>query len=238
MSSRASYLCLLVLPVLGIGCGSASGPGRPDGSDVQGGQTGEESVSCRSVARQELTPGETSPLGFSAEQLLADAAGEHQLALRWADGTTSALMLGVRLVGDAVEFAEREYREDPSGRESAGGELGVPEIAIQCNDVLELPVALRFVTADAAFDESWSATLRAESLASARLFLELDLDALGGSYRVTQVDPTAFDNVRAFLSLEWREGIWTGSISGEAEMTAGPGNDGSVSARGFSVATF
>jgi hypothetical protein len=190
------------------------------------------------VTRQELTPGETSPLGFSAEQLLADAGGEHQLALRWADGRTSELVLGFELVGDVVEFAEREYREDPSGRESARGELGAPEIAAQCNDVLEMPVALRFVTADAALDESWSVSLRAESLALAGIFLELDLDALGGSYRVTEVDPTAFDDVRVFVTLAWRDGMWTGSISGQAETTAGSGNDASVSARNFPVATF
>jgi hypothetical protein len=236
MSSRAPCLRLLLLSVLGIGCGSAPSPGDdPIGADVQGGQTGEESVACRAVAREELTPGESSPLGFSAEQLLADTGGEHQLPLRWADGTASALVLGLQLAGAAVEFVQREYREDASGRESA---LGVPEIAIECNDVLEVPLVLRFVSADAALDERWSVALRAESLASAGVFLELDLDALGGSYRVTEIDPSAFDDVRVFLSLDWRDGMWTGSLSGQAATTAGTGNEASVSAQFFGIATF
>lgn len=219
-----------------VGCSSApDDAGGP--ADVRGGQTGEETAGCLPVRSETLAQGATSPLGFSADALLAALGSERRVPLTWDDGTTTSLQLELSYAGGDVIFSEREYRDAPS---SAGltSTAPRPELASVCNDVLTIAATLGFVTADGAFDEAWPILLSAEAANTASAYYQLDVSALAGTFRVTQVDAAAFDQLSVFATISFTQGAWTGSLSGQATSLAGPGREGSASAQTFQVATF
>ncbi|MSQ03106.1 MAG: hypothetical protein EXR71_14660 [Myxococcales bacterium] len=74
---------------------------------------------------------------------------------------------------------------------------------------------------------------------AASAFHELDLDALSGTYTVTEVDPADFDAVRALVSLEIGPLGAAGEISGQAEDSGDPADpDSTASATAFDIASF
>ena len=52
---------------------------------------------------------------------------------------------------------------------------------------------------------------------------------------LSEVDPAAFDDIRAFIDLDLSEDGWTGTVTGQASST---GSNGTSSARNFDIATF
>lgn len=229
--ARAPALMLL-LALPGSGCGDAAARTDADGDQISGGQTGEESLGCAAVNRQPLAAGAVSPLGFSANQLFEALGTQQSITLTWAEGGTTRLAVTIDASSAEVEFIDRELGVAPGGREPAG------EVAIDCSDVLSAELTLRFVTDDGAFDETWSVTLSADTLTTARVFHRFDASALSGSFRVTQVDAAEFDELRTYLSLSFVEHVWSGSLHGEGLRGAGAGLDGEVSSTPFAIATF
>jgi hypothetical protein len=229
----AHLLCSLAAALCCAGCGSAdaSKSELPPG----GGQTGEESFGCLAVERDAVALTEATRLGFSAEQVLAALGSERRLTLRRANGTTTSLVVSLAYEGGNIEVQDREYRSDDSAAEIALASL---ELAIDCDDILQLEVELRFSTEDGAFDEVWPVALQANSGGSARVYYGLDLAALNGTYQVTEVDPDNFGRITAALSLNLVGMSWSGSLDGQAESAAGASDDSSASAQSFSIATF
>jgi hypothetical protein len=113
---------------------------------------------------------------------------------------------------------------------------------LPCLPAVEIDVDVDFATADGEFAETWQGTARAESAQSASFFHDLDLDALAGTYQVTEVDPADYDLVAVFASVLFSGQSVSGSVSGQATFSEGerPGDDGdgTVGAQGFEVATF
>lgn len=205
--------------------GVASGCGEPSA----GSQVGGEAVQCKAVATTTLAMGEDSVLGFSGADVLALAEGEHAATLAWKKGGSTQATVTIASSGAQARYLEMAYVDDGSGIEPA----------IDCADVVEVDVTVAFATADGAFDESWTTKLAAPLPDHAAWSTELDLDALQGSYTVTEVDPAAFDGVRAFLDIELDAGGVGGQITGQATSSS-PGDDpdGTASAMMFDIATF
>jgi hypothetical protein len=221
--------CWALLSATAFACGSDSGSSSEDGPDAPGGQTGEETVGCLPVERDMLAWSERSTLGFSADELLNALGSEREGRLRWASGTSTPLTLTLARASGSVEFQQREWTTDSSGRELANA--GV------CSDVVALPVTVGFTTSDGAFAERWQLTLLAESTARGGAFLSIDLDSLEGSFMVTQPEPNDFDDVLASLTLSFDEDGWSGTIAGQG-VTTGSATDDSSSATEFAIATF
>lgn len=118
-----------------------------------GGQVGEESGAvCDPVERQALGRDMTSPLGFSADQLIDEVAGSFSGSVSWADDTSSPAELTVTYAGGVIEFQDREWIGDGSQELSLG----------DCNDVVALEVEVTATSDDGRLAEAWTTTLLAE----------------------------------------------------------------------------
>lgn len=198
------------------------------------GQSGEELISCSAVDSAEYALDDaTNPLGFAGQAIVDLAVKVHSATFTWAkDGATTELTLDVTTEATQVTWRDNEWQDDGSGAEIAMA-------AADCPDDLVLPVTVGFTTADGAFAESWDLELSAPAATEAGAYEELDLDALAGTYAVTEVDPTAYDAVRAFLELGFdAAGAW-GVVDGQAEETGDPADPESVaSATHFDIGAF
>jgi hypothetical protein len=218
----ASALLLAVCAPALVGCDSPQGGGQIGG---------EKTAGCYELVSTPLGLDEVSPLGFSAADALPTIEGARTETLLWAKGGDTVLSLEALYVGGDTRFVESEYR--------SYGQTGAP--VLDCPPAIEIDLDLDFATADGAFAETWQGTARAESAQSATFFHDLDLDALAGTYQVTEVEPADFDAVSVFASVVFSGQSVSGSLSGQATFSDGerPGDDdGSVSAQGFEVATF
>lgn len=200
------------------------GCGLPEGDS---GQSGEESLGCLAVAEQDYALADATPLGFTGQELTDLAVGDHAAVLTWAAGGTTDLTVAVASDATTVQWRDMEWQDDGSGMETM-------EYDTSCSDVLALPVTVGFTTADGAFAESWSLELLASVATEAQTYTELDLDALAGTYAVTEVDPADYDQVRAFLTLLVATDGVSGVLDGQGEKVDGE----TASASHFDIATF
>lgn len=161
------------------GCASPSGDSGTEGllpaSPSAGGQTG--AIGADSVAHYPLEPGQPTPLGFSAEQAWQAFADRYSARLHYADGRPSTwLHIEVAPSEEPVEAAEptEEFR--------------VPQLyedweAHDDHDALRLSADLHISSDDGAFDETRHLDgLRVHEGLLARIWLELDVAALDGTY--------------------------------------------------------
>lgn len=236
--TRRCSVCLVLLAAT-VACGSDDAAPNTDDPQV-GGQTGEEHVGCFAVETRSLAWSELSPLGFSADALLSALGSEHETRLTWADGSSTRLTLTLERSDGAVAFEEREWQESSSGAESAVAQVGgTDEVPLpQCNDVVSLPVTLSLATNDGALAEQLPLRLLAESATRATTGATLDTEELTGSFRVTAVDPAAYDRVLANITLAFGDDAWSGTISGQAVDDGDGSADGSTSARFFEIGSF
>ncbi len=212
----------LLITMFAVGC-------MVDGGDS--GQSGEENAGamCDAVATTDYAFADSTPLGFTGQQVADLVVAEHAATLTWAKGGETALTVAVTTAATAITWRDNGYVDDGSGI----------EIAMECADDLMLPVQAVFTTADGAFAETWDLELSAVAADAASAYAELDLDALGGTYTVTEVDPADFDAVRAFLELKIGPGGASGEVSGQAEEAGDAADpDSTASASRFEIATF
>ncbi len=214
------------LPLLGAftACGTQA--------NSPGGQTGSETLGCLPVTTRALAEDEPSALGFSAHEVLASLGEVRREKLTYADGSATTLTVRFTYGDGPIEFQDREYVSNGSGADVE------TQVAATCNDVVSIDGQLSFETDDGAFDEAWPVSLLAETANSGSLFYDLDLQALNGTYTVTELDPNEFDTVSAYLSLKFNGSTLNGEITGQASQSHGSGPGGAVSARNFSIATF
>ncbi len=186
-----------------------------------GGQVGEEGgAECASVNSIPLARADVSPLGFSADEVLTHVGSERTVSVSWANGgTTEATITFSSSLGE-IQFHDREIIN--SGGQEAG--------ALDCGDTLEIPTSVSFVTADGAFNETWSLSLFAS--VSDVATLATNLEQISGSFELAPYVPTGeWDSVRAWVSLQFGADS-NGAITGQAA-----GEDGEVAyAENFNVA--
>jgi hypothetical protein len=230
MSSRHSLLHSVLLAIAAAaGCASES----------MGGQTGEEGSGCVPVQSTALASDERSALGVSAEQVVAGLGAEHRGQLTYDDGTATPVRIAFAYAGGEIAFVEHELRDEQ--RQERDGEVGAEpalEPAAECQDLLRVAGTLDFETEDGAFDETWNVHLDADSPTTASVLHEIDLDALHGSFQVTQLDPDEWGEVDAFLSVRFRDGAPSGSLFLQAISGGGSNPNDSVSAQHFAIASF
>jgi hypothetical protein len=220
---------LLVVAALPACSGADAGSNDDDGPAPPGGQTGEEDFGCRAVETSRLAWSEQSALGFSADTLLNMLGSDApQSRLTWSDGGSTPLTLGIERAGGDVEFQAREYVSGNSGA----------ELAVDCNDVVAIPVTLSFSTLDGAFAEAWPLTLLAESAARVTARVRVDPGELRGTFSVTQVDASRYDEVLLLVELTFAGDGWTGLVSGQANVAGSAGPNGSASSHPFDIASF
>lgn len=209
-----------------VACTGAEPP-----NEQPGGQFGEEAgAHCVVLTETPLALDEISPLGFSAQELLALAAGASEHELDWVQlGQTTSLSLAVTSL-DSASYVEQGVERD----EGYGG----PEP--WCPNVVKVAVRLELSTEDGALAESAETALTSEG--ADRVSLTLPLDAVAGSFDPWDHVPagTDFDEVRAWLELNFDASGLSGRIDGQGSGVVGDPNDpDSVAyAQGFDIATF
>ena len=135
-----------------------------------------------------------SALGFSAAEVLTNAEGEHIGPMEWGTGLADGPIVvsfgpesgvGQLTVGVAYQGGEvRHIASTPKGGlEGDGGAFA------QCNDRLEVDVAVTVNSGGGAFAESFTAPLRATSRGIARIVHDLELADIQGSFAVTKLEP-------------------------------------------------
>lgn len=160
-----------------------------------------------------LAVDESSPLGFSAAQLLADKLGKRTTTLTFAGEPTvlsddlknKQLPLEVELRHGGGEVRFIDSSENPDYDDS-GNESGF----IDCTDRLEIDVEVDFVTEAKEFDEHRKGILTATTVERADLSVALSPPGLEGSF-----DPAA-----VYTDPEWAitkidlGGTWQGTSAG------------------------
>jgi len=218
-----------LLVAAATGCGSDSDDSTRD-TTPGGGQTGEETVGCLPIegATQQLAWSQRSALGFSATEVMGRLGATRETRLTWSDGSTTTLALELERRMGNVEFQDREWRDDGSGRELASS---------GCNDAVVAPVSLTFSTGDGAFAETWPLELVVEVATEATAFYRFELDALEGDF-TPDADSSSFEDVRAFINVTFTADGWSGQLRGQGQRSAGSGSNGSVSSQEFPIASF
>jgi hypothetical protein len=200
------------------------GPGEETGGHAYGNCDSEETT-LDSVDAQ-------TPLGFTAADVLAFAAGEHQTTIRWQPSELAsyepesgehALTLRVTHAGGELRFVE--YREG----ESNGQEIGLAALEpCSSHNAIEIDVEIEVTTDGGALDERVAGTLRASIINWATLHIALDPDELGGDFRITETRPAGFTLVQPTLDFGLSPLGLRGTFDGVFEMR----NDDAVSAAG------
>lgn len=194
---------------------------------ADGGQSGEESIFCGAVSSTALADDEASVLGFGRAEIDALAGGAHAGSLAYEAGGSSPLSLTVTL-GGAV-FQDMEWVDD-SGAEAT------PTTEMACADLVSVEATVVFSTEDGAFAESWDTDVEAAMAESASFWVDLDLDALGGSF--TYTPDAAYDEVNAWADATFDSGGAHGEIAGQGVQSTGDGPDDTVSATSLAIASW
>jgi len=167
---------------------------------------------CGEVATP-VTLDEVTWLGFSAEQVLAFAAGTHEATLKYGqegfDGTTlslpeepSALTLTVEPTGTANFVAPRAAVVG----QTCSNDSNIPT-------VLEIDVEVTLSTADGAFSEHFTDKLLVEDAARAHLMTTIDLESLAGNLVLGLPENASLPSLPA-LYVTIGEDFFVGDITG------------------------
>ncbi|MDP2306537.1 MAG: hypothetical protein Q8P18_10990 [Pseudomonadota bacterium] len=188
---------------------------------------------CRST-RTEIALDEVTPLGFSAADVLAHLAPQEDAALRWADGTVTDLSLDFA-PGTTARFVDGTVEPPTSG-------APMPEIAIVCDDYIEVDVAIGFATADGEFAEQLKSRIRAITADTGVIDAALALDALVGTFDLAPfVEAESWDDLTAWVHVDLTsDGRTRGYVAGTAsgEEPCAEGEECTAWAEDVAVATW
>jgi len=161
--------------------------GTDTGDETTAGETGETNGNVPCIDTPQVLAGdESSPLGFSGDELLAGKLGARSTTLLFASepttlhddikGLSLPLMVELRHEGGEIRFIDSEVNPD---YDDSGNESGFPG---ECTDRIEVDVLIDFVTDGGEFDEHREAVLTATSVERADLQVELLPPGLMGSF--------------------------------------------------------
>jgi hypothetical protein len=152
---------------------------------------------------------EVTELGFTPQQLLDLAMGEHAGTVAWNRGSDASIELALSEPSEA-RFIDSEVVEP----EGDGEHL---DLWVECPDRVEVDLTLDLSTDDGWFDESWEIALVGFDSAQARFDQELDLDDLVGSFDVEpDVTSPDYDALSAWVTGSFVEGSSAGAFEGQA----------------------
>lgn len=240
---RTSALSVVVMMWAAVaGCGESDGTGAPLAEEPLGGAGAEESNDARGTSTgnpndgrpplgSEPAPGgfcsggeqisvevdAQTDLGFSANDILAFAAGTHEATIRWNphdDFTTVADLdvstLSVTITHDSGEIGYRATRDIDLGGDGPTG---------HCPGSLRIGVDVALRSADGALDEERSGTLIAYSARNAVLWLPVATGELGGSLSIEakgEFEDFGFTGI--FVNLVLSEFGLSGDVSAQFDL--------------------
>ena len=158
---------------------------------------------------------ETTAVGFSASDVVANVGGEKQARLTWAGDGASDLTLSTAWDGGEARFVDVSPNPDWSG-------IGPDTGAESCRDRVEVDVAWTFATDDGAFDEADTVALQAETSDDAVFSARINQQDLGGTYRIPDIDPSEYDEVY----LSWYGSLRAAETDGHVGGTASGKDEG------------
>lgn len=194
----------------------------------EGGQVGEEPAACRPISTEQLAADDATPLGFMVSDVLSIAEGSQELSLHWADGTSTPLHITMSFTGVA-SYQDREWVDGTSDLFLSA--------ANDCPDILSLQMRVQLRTDDGALDEDFVADLEAAEVSEALMVKGLDMPT-GTLSLASFAPPGNFRAYSARVKLVAQSAGIRGDIVGWAETTEGSGDDGSVSATFYDIASF
>jgi hypothetical protein len=177
-----------------MGCGAQAG-----------GQTGEEGGKGCRFALTPLSFEETSPLGFSAADVLAFSEGEQRAPLRW-------------LASD-VPYGPEQGPSEITARVAPQGKAEFAEPAPQqgellCTEAVRIPVTLELSTAGGALSERVETRLEAASARQAQIVALLDSNEIRGDFAFDSVTLGERRFVRLEIALYFESGTFSGFMQG------------------------
>lgn len=191
----------------------------------------ENGLSCKET-RSAIALGESTALGFSAQDALNYLESSYEATLTWADGTTTAVTMSIDDRDGDIEFVDQEVDNSSSGQEEYQADA-----MIMCEDFVSIPVTVTFATADGKFNESWALSMQVTQADQATFYHEVLPDGFTGSYALQSLNPADFDEVKVTFTLNFAPQSATGSVY-EFGSKAEAGNDGVASATQEEVATW
>lgn len=169
---------------------------------------------------------DATPLGVTAAELLADKLGERVTTLTFAEEPTSLsddvkgkqlpLTVTLRHEGGEIRWIDSELNPEWT---NDGSESGFPG---ECEDRLEIDVAIDFVTEGGELDEHPEAVLQAVTAERASLMVSLIPPGLGGSldlttlYKPDDMFPTVVKDVH--IAGTWQDALAGGSLLHEIQI--------------------
>jgi len=259
-SSAAALLLGLALATSGAGCnaggstGTSTGnpsdgsntpslPGGGDGRDIGmdrpgdlvGGEDGVGTAGgfCKADATKLDSTSAQTDLGFTADDLLAFAAGVHEEAIRWHDSNLAILgpEKGEHRVTIALSYDGGEIRlMTPSTAQSGGPEpaIGTPAVDLPaiggvggCMPWLEVDVRVTVKTDGGALDESFDATLRSRNALLGSVFVQPEPKELGGAFAPEQILQPDFELAQLDLQINFTPFGVSGTFNGVFEVRRG-----------------
>ncbi len=199
-----------------IGAGEPNGTGGTEGTG--GGPTTGGGL-CE-VTDTTLVPAhEVTPLGYSADQILAFAGGAHRVPVQWKDGSSEFATLSTTPTSGATELELTVSYEDGEvslvQRRAGTSDGAGPAIASDpCNDQLTIEVAVQVKTDNGAFDDTFPATLTVDTASHASLHIDFDPEDLGGTFRTDVLTPADAVAKQFALDAAFAPGGFAGGITG------------------------
>lgn len=194
--------------------------------------TADEGAYCEDTATV-LAMDEVSELGFSGNDVLDNLEGERSTVMRYLEsGTDTGLTMDVRYDGGEVRFVESvAVYPDHDG---IGNTM---EAAIDCQDRLEIDVAVTFASGDGVFDEDWDVALRSTDPSAGDFDLaDLDPTDFSGTYDFIAFDPAEWDDVWTSVHAGIDAGGLRGTVDEMGEKVEDDGPDGTAMAAMTTVA--
>lgn len=241
---RRTTCQVLIMTALVACTGTRTGNpvGGDDGSG-HGGTTGTGNTAEGAIGNCDPKPSDLGSLdqqtrlGFSANDVLAFAAGVHETKIRWQEGGLGTFGpesgehgLRVEITPSDAKPRLVEYEEHMS----AGGaepaiEIGLPYAGCQSLASLEIDVDVAVASDSGALDETLHGTLRAQSTSWATLQLDIDAADLGGELALESSQPEGFELDAITIAL----GLSPLGVRGDLQATLimpAPGGDGTSGA--------
>jgi hypothetical protein len=170
----------------------------------------------------------STPLGFSAADVLAFASGSHETSIRWQpsdfamfapESGKHALHLKLTPKGNKPRYVK--YSDRTSNDGGAGLLIDIAGPDCKSLDALEVDVTLEIKSDGGALDEKLDGTLRASATNWATLHVDLKADMLGGGFKLVSTKPAGFKLVQLAVDLGLSPLGLRGSLSGVLEMHTG-----------------
>lgn len=181
---------------------------------------GEAGAGCTDTYT-DLAIDEVSPMGFSADEVLAAIAGSRSETLQWSDGSHTSVTVEATYGGGLTRFVDSEPTPSDGGMENAAAAL--------CEDRVEIEAQVSVSTDDGLLNEIFDVMLGADESTSADFTVsDLAPADLVGAYEIREIDTAQYDTVAVSVHVGIGEEDTWGQVSEFGEYAEVDDGDGGV----------